>query len=973
MLTEKADAEFPETLVPHLKQRSTVISPAAITFGARKTVSTETVRPADTEGYAVRITWNLTAANDWVARTIDFRGAAGALASAREFSIRLKMDSTSLPVNYEIYLQLGASENQLIDGETPLPTWRITEAATGGDIKKHFNLVDGGWQKVSVYLRDEDRLQLAQSQNARLIIRSTSGSASGRLTVGACEIGSTEFGLSVPEGCLLRSAERSSPVAQSADMLRFNPDGTNSAQFFGWNIPAAGKEVRAYRYTEALALSSYEELVFFIYIEESQKTDFSVKFESENAQGTQTALAFTIKTDGMDTIRSLPQGAGWQKAVFNFNRRTLSVNGTQLSASDFSVETCDTSLAPNRIEFAFSASDPANPANGSVYIDEVHVTGSDYRLNFENVFAFDWEKAGTVVSVKGFPLAANPQFTAKIRADVRSGNLKHAAQMPKIGAYADSRIKADIAGMETSVAAVFSAGFPTASPASTFPSGTSATNTYSLHSASHSIKTTPVFFITRLLSAGEEYSFAPQAGGAKKTEKAALDFSAVNLPLSFAFKTEGNVSARFLKQEASFESRYSLKKERFEYGIEARLEALQYGQTNRTKISDYSFSDYFSSWLDVSKIQFSAGEKNADKRNIDFTLNQKLLLAENRFEPQIRLSARNAYANSAKTENTASDCTVFSFPFSINGRQFSADWTKKSSSSAPAEKGGSYARDVLTYARLTDKRLWAYVIPVYDFFDAELPKKMKQSGTNLSSYESLWELSWKRPLFVSPWDIVVPSRASFSAARSVQTSSSDTSDTLQFKANFGFTAFNSFGRFGSYRLADWYEQDEAVSSVTFIYKTDKNDFSNYRFGVSGYNQFMLFFTQSDKLRFSAEYRADTESIWNVKFEALWDRAGKTSIVKDAFVFLFSALIKNGQPKTEAGAGNIRRKNTLTVSVGTGGANKNKILQTYGLRHSAEFDINAYAKASVFFGTEISFYDASFGIKNNAGISTKIRF
>ncbi|MFC2419951.1 MAG: hypothetical protein ACFNOL_02605, partial [Treponema maltophilum] len=400
---------------------------------------------------------------------------------------------------------------------------------------------------------------------------------------------------------------------------------------------------------------------------------------------------------------------------------------------------------------------------------------------------------------------------------------------------------------------------------------------------------------------------------------------------------------------------------------------LQYGQTNRTKISDYSFSDYFSSWLDVSKIQFSAGEKNADKRNIDFTLNQKLLLAENRFEPQLRLSARNAYANSAKTENTASDCTVFSFPFSINRWQFSADWTKKSSSSAPVEKGGSYARDVLTYTRLTDKRLWAYVIPVYDFFDAELPKKMKQSGTNLSSYESLWELSWKRPLFVSPWDIVVPSRASFSAARSVQTSSSDTSDTLQFKANFGFTAFNSFGRFGSYRLTDWYEQDEAVSSVTFIYKTDKNDFSNYRFGVSGYNQFMLFFTQSDKLRFSAEYRADTESIWNVKFEALWDRAGKTSIVQDAFVFLFSALIKNGQPKTEAGAGNIRRKNTLTVSVGTNGANRNKILQTYGLRHSAEFDINAYAKASVFFGTEISFYDASFGIKNNAGLSAKIRF
>ncbi|EPF32456.1 hypothetical protein HMPREF9194_00455 [Treponema maltophilum ATCC 51939] len=973
LLTKKADAEFPETLVPHLKQRP---QPPPQPFPgldlAHKIAiqSTETVRLADTEGYAVRINWALQNTDDWAARTIDFRGAAGALASAREFSIRLKMEPpVSLPANYEIYLQLGASENQLIDGETPLPTWRITEAdAAGGDVKKHFNLGDDGWQKVSVYLRDEDRLQLAQSQNARLIIRSTSGTASGTLTVGACEIGSAEFGLSVPADCLLRSAEQSSPVAQSADMLRFNPDGTNSAQFFGWNIPAAGKEVRAYRYTEALALSSYEELVFFIYIEESQKTEFSVKFESESAQGTQTALDFTITKTGMQKIPDAAHGGGWQKAVFNFNRRTLSINGTQLSAPDFSVETCDTRLAPNRIEFAFSASDATNPANGSAYIDEVHVTGSDYRLNFENVFAFDWEKAGTVVSVMGFPLAANPQFTAKIRADVRSGNLKHAAQMPKIGAYADSRIKADIAGMETSVAAVFSAGFPAASPASAFPSGATTANTYSLHSASHSIKTTPVFFITRLLSAGEEYSFAPQAGGAKKTEKAALDFSAVNLPLSFAFKTEGNVSARFLKQEASFESRYSLKKERFEYGIEARLEALQYGQTNRTKISDYSFSDYFSSWLDVSKIQFSAGEKNADKRNIDFTLNQKLLLAENRFEPQLRLSVRNAYANSAKTENTASDCAVFSFPFSINRWQFSADWTKKSSSSAPVEKGGSYARDVLTYARFTDKRLWAYVIPVYDFFDVELPKKMKQSGMNLSSYESLWELSWKRPLFVSPWDIVVPSRASFSAARSVQTSPSDTSDTLQFKANFGFTAFNSFGRFGSYRLADWYEQDEAVSSVTFIYKTDKNDFSNYRFGVSGYNQFMLFFTQSDKLRFSAEYRADTESIWNVKFEALWDRAGKTSIVKDAFVFLFSRLTKN-----EADAGNIRRQDAVTLSLGTGGSNKNKILQTYGFRHSAEFDINAYAKASVFFGTEISFYDASFGIKNNAGLSAKIRF
>ncbi|MGI5173653.1 DNA polymerase IV [Treponema sp. OMZ 840] len=961
LLGAHADAGFPESVIPALKKRPAMPGSYVQLSGNAVPLSATALRETDMEGYALRMEWNLPAANAWAARTIDFKGAAASLASAREFSIWLKMEPSIPPTNYEVYLQLGASENQLTDSQVPLPTWRITEDnAAEGDIKNHFNSDVGDWQKVTVYLRDEDRMQLAKSQNARLIIRSTAAGAVGTLTVGACEIRSAEFGFSVPEGCLLRSSEQSSPVSaapEPAEMLRFNPRGANTVQFFKWDIPAApppaDKTVRAYRYIETVPLASYDDIVFFICTSEAPvKTRLSISLESETPEGTQSALILHIEGAGMTEIDTQFHGL-WKKAVFNMHSRTLSVGGVSLNASDFTVETCNTQLAPNRIEFAFSSSDITDTASGALFIDEVYVSGKDVRLNAENIFAFNWSKEGTVFSVKNFPLAANPAFTAKIRSHVQSGNLTHKNKHADIGTYTDGRIQADIAGIKTALAASFSFSNRSQNKANH--------SVYYLQNASYSLKTTPVFFVTRIVNASSEYSFTPTTFNANKAESLFFDFSELHVPLSFSFKAEGNTNAHSFKQSLSMSGKYALEKQKISYTLQTAAQAAQQG-----KMAFPAHSDFFSSWLDVSKVQFSGGKSDADKRTLDFSLNQSFVFFEKRFEPEISLNAHNVYTGSVKTENTASDILSINLPFTIEKQRFSVEWIKKSSSVTEQARGGSYTADVFEYGHTMNKRQWLYTaLPVYDFFDTKLPAKMRQSGVPVSGYESLWNLTWKRPLFMSPLDIIVPARCSFSAARTIGASPADTSDVLQFKTSCFFSAFNCFGKFGSIRLFDWYEQDETLASLSLTYKTDKNNVRNYRIGISGYGQFMLFFTERDSVRFYTEYSADTSGGWHTRFETLWNRQGKTSIVKDAFIFLLPKFAERIQ-KAEG----IRRQSSFSAAFGSKNA---RFSQTYNLNHSMEFNLSERIKAAVYAGTELSFANALFSIKNTAGISAKIQF
>jgi len=986
LLPEKADADFPEGGVPVLKERNTASPPPSfpsLPSSKRGSIQAETLRVSDMEGYVLRMTYDIPSPDFWAARTVDFKGAAASLASAREFSIWLKTDG-ALPNHPEIYLQLGVPDNQHTDKEVPLPTWKISDPPSAlNDVKQHFDVTAAGeWRKVSVFLRDEDRVQLAKSQNARIVIYNNSTSTvQGILQVGAAEINGTSFSSFAPAGSTLHSAEKRSPVNEHSDMLRFNTDGPNTVQYFKWHIPSTvppqDKTVSARIYTEAVNLASYDTLNFFMYIPKilaPNAADVSLIMQHESASGLQQALHLILKEEALQKIwPPSPHSGEWKKVQFDLRTHSLRIDGGELAPTAFSVEHCDINTAPNRIDFAFTANPPhplppppVPPSEGELYIDELYLEGRDYRLNFENIFNFDWAKGGTVWEINGFPLAANPRIHTNVHAHAASGNLVHTDSKTSAGASADGKAQADIAGLQTAVAASFA--FTN--------TGRQSASTWGLQNASHRIGTTPVFLFTKVFNAAEDYSFSVLAKSGKKTEQFSLDFSPFEVPLFFLFKTEGIVSPLTIKQSAVWENRWSLEKKAVLYKLHVNAQVFQQGQNAYTAAN----TDYFSRWLDASKIQFSGGEINADRRSFDFSVEQSIGLFQNRFEPSIRVYAQNVYGSTLKTENTAQDGITFRFPFSVRRQQFSVLWTKSSSTAFSVPKGGSYAGDSAAFVQSMHARKAAYAAaPVYDFFDDRLAENMRHDEALLSVYTSMWDLSWKRPLFSSAIDLIVPARLSFSAARDIKTSRTkgdtgiqdtrDTGirDTLQFKTSAGFTAFNCFGTFGSIPLRGGYEQDEFVSFLSLVYKGERNNAERYRLSFSGYNQAILFFNPKDNLRFFTEYRIDTEKDWQIKFETVWDRAGKTSIIKDALTFVFSRF-EAQQTGTNI---TIRRKNAFNAAVGekTG----QPLRQSYGLSHHTDFEFGAHTKAGVFISTEVTVGGGAFAIKNSAGISGKIAF
>lgn len=1011
LLTEKAAVSFPEGIVPDLKQRPEDMTPPSGVFSGlehskRGSVKGETLREEGNEGYAVRMDWSIGQAGGWAVQTIDFSKAAASLASAREFSLLLKTSDANL-TNAQVFLQLGAPEaaagsSVLGESQVPLPTWKISESPSlENDVKQGFNVSAskaGIWQKVVVRLLDEDRMQLAKAQNARLIIyfptAPGTSQKSGKLFAGAAEINGTVFALHEPDGCTLHSSGQSSPVAETADMLRFNKDSANTVQYFKWHIPPnktpENGTVSARVYTEELNLASYDTLNFFMYMPDitpapGDMAEFSLVLQSETNRGIKTALHIVIKKEGLEKIKSTqpPHGA-WKKVQFDLRSRSLRVDDTELTAeTEFSVQSFDIHTTANRIEFAFAPRNPplpAQPTAGELYIDELYLEGRDYRLNFENIFSFDWGKKAVLWEIKGFPLAANPRVYTNIHTNAVSGNLSHKDSPASASAAADTRAQIDIAGIETSGNISFSLASKThTSRIGNRSAGAEPGGVYVLQNAGHRIRTTPVFLLTRIFNASEDYAFTPLSKSAQKTEALSLDFMPLKLPLFVSWSSRGTVSPLFQKQDAALEGHRSIETKQMSYKIRVSAQAFQQGQS-RIKKTEHK-ADYFSYWLDVSKLQLSSGEPDTDLRRIGFTLEQNFGFLQNRFTPSVLINAQNTYSSALKTEHTAKDRLTLSFPFTVKKQQFSIAWTKNTSVSDTVTKGGSYLQDSFLLAESMPRRKDAYLaLPLYDFFDQKLARRIQKTGAPLSTYESLWDMSWKRPLFSSPLDIAVPSRLGFAVSRSIKTSAHDISDMMQLKTTAGFTAFNCFGTFGSIRLWNWYEQDEYASFMSFTFKADRSDIKKYRIDFSGYHQVLFFFNAKDNLRLFTEYRIDTQKDWQTKVTAEWNRAGKTSIVKDALELMllqFNKAVKNERIPSVA----IKRKNTFNAVIGNAG--RDALMQNYSLSHNADFTLNSYLQAGLFLTAELSIRNTkgtgksagttAFTLKNSGGISAKLTF
>ncbi len=934
-LSKNAGLEENKTLVPTLEKRpNSTINIPVLNLSDKGETTTTIVRDAESGNYVIENNWSIEKQNGYIYQTIDFLGTATALASSETFSIRLKQEN--MPQNYSIYLQLGVKDNNNpFETTSKIPTWELTSTDSNSNVDIPFERTNNNWQTIEISLCDEDRAKLSTFQNARIILVNDDSATkeTGKLSIGSYSFSGTSFTATdqlESKECYVQDSGKN----QTDEMLRFNQNSANIVQYFSWDSPFTTTEFTATKYYDLIPIENYRYLNFFSYIR-SIDPNSSIQIVLD----TPTEDLPTLDIELNEPIISLLTN-NWHLVSFDMYTNTLYIDGNIINSQNFIVNTNNTSSTPNRINFIFTG-------NGSIYIDELHLEDTSWQFKAENALNIDWHKKEVLVGTKNNPIIANPRI--QMNNTITSNTAFELPENTSIGLVSESLAEIDILGIHTQGSIQFNS---------------SNKNPFSILSAGHRISTTPVYFPLKIMQFSESYVHSPKTFSSKKVNSFGLDFSPLNVNLQTSLVSDAQNQQKQYIQNTAITSHFDIGTDSFEYDIEVNLLANQNG--NHNTIPD---SNYFNSWLDISKIQFSTGLSNSNNRTLQFRLQQVFNFKNIYFSPNIEIEGNNVLTQSQEIKNSASDRFSITFPFSINKNKFSTTFTKKSFLDSTRAKSNTYIDDTTYYIENVTNRNWAYkTAPIYDFFDSNITINMQktlQTDANLliAGYSTLTKFTWSRDLYITPIDLLIPKSIDLSLSRDIRATTVSTSDILQFATTLNFLSINNFGKFGTISVFNWYEQDEILQSFKIIFKTDKKDIANWRLEFAGYNQTTLYFNTYDTLRLLTEAQVDTKSNWTLKHTTKWDRKGISSFIVDGLYNLFPSMQDNHLGFT--------RSNSLMLAFSD--SKDSTLSQMYGITHSVTIDIHEYLQIGLELGSDLRVENNSFSLANLFSITGKVEF
>ncbi len=943
-LSSSAGVNDFEGLVPVLNQRPNGSAITQLDSANKGSTTTSTVRDGSSGEYIVRSSWDIEKSTGWISQTVDLGGNASILPTAETFLIQIKQN---ISAGSKIYLQLGVSDDDEALEEMPgeIPTWDIIN---GPDIKRAFQSETDGWQYISVYLKDEDRAKLTKNQNARIIIVSDNP-VSGTLEIGSYEISGNSFTVS---GDGLRAEEVRSIETGKTDpteMQRFNQNSVNNVQYFKWDDTLSTETLNAIKFFKAIPFSTYTKMHFFAYVPETIENAASVKIslEGENDFGSTKVLELVLQENALKNLEG-----SWHEVTIDLLHNSVKIGNQTLNTGDYSLSSIDNSISPSKIILEFSG-------KGSIYLDEIYLTNAAWNFTTENKTAVNWEKQDVFVTDNDFPVFTNAKVATNIESAV-SVPIESVESKNEVGLLSDTNASIDIIGVTTDVSVIFSASN------SKTGSNNEDKNIF-LESASHKILSTPVFPIFQIFSFMEDYRYIPQSNAAKKIEEFGLDFSELGLNIQTNFVSEAEQESTLYFQDVGFLTNASFGKNSFVYSLESNYNARESGYMDSILIGSYG-----TLWKDISAIQFSTGYDKATKRTIDYSLNQVFNFPEIELKPSFFISAQNVYSNTNDITNTATDTVRIIVPFSIGIHAFSTTFEKNSYVDSTREISKNYVSDVEYYFDRIKDKTWAYTtIPFYDFYDKDIIKEMQKSISeknynNVYGYTSEWLLGWNRRNSYSSVDLFIPSSAKLSVSRDIRTSITDVSDIIQLLGGVSFLSLNNFGRYGSYPIFDWYEQDEFIQSIEAAYKIDNLSQGNKRLEITGYNQFSIYFTNTNRITALSEGYIDTDSQWRISLDTIWERQGTSSIIVDGIHRFFPKFAENETV--------FDRENSLYFSLsGNRNDEENNISQSYGITHMIDIHVNDYASVGLDLGSELFIEKNYFNLLNTISLIGKLQF
>lgn len=980
-LTADASKNLPEDFTPFINPRPSEPSSSTELSNLNNcsVKSTTGTTSPDISGYYVPVSYNFSreasGSNEvlWASNSIYMPSNTFTLSNASQFSFVVKLSDEFVELakdtstQTKIYLQLGvdSDSNFKTENKASIPTWKIFDSSSNTsytDVLEPVKIITpGSFEKptVTIILRDEDRASIREYSNARIIITTTRKPALANLSAGTIFIGPYE---AVSNGIYTKADNKIAITTEQIrhinnDVKMFNKD-PNYIQNVSWKIDDFSQssstytnkidsKIQMYKYFKEVDISSYKTVNLWFSYNVSNKSltpsqaivqddfPFTILLD-RNASSIddrgETAVELKIKSSELKRFienNDSPVSSTIKMHQLKINRinREVTIDGNKIS--DYTLYV-NQNVIPTRLKITAdticmsqSEAQPKIHEQGTLSLDEFYLSDNSPKVVLQDQLKTKFSSNGDVFKIKDFALIKDAQLnaTGDFISDIYTD--KDFNNKTAFAANADATVTLATIKISNQI-------------------GRSSETKNIFTSAGHNISTTAP--ILRFLNFEESFTQNSDEKTADKYNSATLNFSALKIPLIIKGSTKITSDSWSLTQIINDSISLNLGNN-FKYNLLISATANQKINSIENKIKT---DNYFDTWLDSTKEQFSFGSPSASKRSLTGTMQNKFIFPFASFSPELNFDQNGTYTST--TQTLYNDTTNFSaaFPFKIKNVNISFTYSKSGSLVQNISKGGTYETDINTMCRSLSKREWFFTaFPVYDLISDKLadqvlktiPNAQKQSDlaegltAQSSSYNSKYELSFKRPIFASKYDIFVPTTATLSATRDIATSENIT-DTIQTKASLGYTAIDIFSQKGAYPILKWCKSDEYNISFQAALKIPKKTPDDIKQLYSMYIQSNFFKSDDNVLRTALQFSYQDQDNYNGKATVLFERASKFSPIVE-FIKLFT---KN----KDFSSLKMTRTNSLNFAFSSSLANstnaKIRQYQSIELSHLIEYQI-----------------------------------
>ena len=920
-------------VLPVLNPRSDEILPDLTEDNRIQNASLAAVTDPGITSYAFLSSWSIdpsTVQNSvWTAAEIDISSRAMELQRADFFSLAFKEISYTSDSDYDIYLQLGNAE-EIADKdiyERRIGTWKLSKKQgelNPQDVVRSIKVCSSEteWQTAQVALNDRDRSLIQNKPYARLIFiqhfsPSKAEPVQASVLIGPYETVLPQFSSS---GSGAYSFSSVSSTSIEADIVnKFNPKGKNTVQILAWNstgIQQDSKTVSFKKRISEVPLYAYSRIGFFLYVSENSSfSSIRISLNKEDEIISTPVYTITLPSELLSQSHD-----SWLSFEIDRSTSTVVMNGTTIDVP-LSIADAD-AITPDSLEITVETTETGS---GRIFLDELYASGTQLKYDLQNTFTASYQFEEAVVSIHEFPLIGG------IHAELES------VQMYSISTKSFSSPLSAKAGF--SLAFLDLKGAATSSFRGSDSSGNPVIDG-SITKISHSIKTKPLCLPFSYLELSEDFTFFPSDSLSSKAESLKLDLSKLTLPFTLKGKTKADYNRREAEQKAVVETALTFpgKKAALSFSIKGSLE-----QKKSSALQDSAYKEYY---IESSKLQFSDGTDAFKRSEKIFSLITADIKAWS-IKPSFTLEGSNEYSNLKEIFNASGFSMKTDIPFFLQRHQFSLSHKKELLHKQKSSAGGTYVSDADYYAKLMQSSPWFFKEEVfYDLYSPSLFETMNAVNTNNQTitYISAYSAGWKRPLMLTPLDILIPSAVEAGISRIVlSTGSFQGNDSIKINGGISFTSFNCFGSFSAKPVFLWYEQDELIHSWKTDLIFDQNTALLTGYTASGFEQFTIFISQENKLTQACDVAFNGKKELSVKTGLAWNRGGTKSLVTNALL-LIPAVNKDSLKLARDTSVSYEFKKTADI------------LHTVKAEHTLDSSLNSYVTVKTKAGLTL-------GIKN----------